>query len=235
MLEKYVRVGDKVELRLRHGILTEEEEKALKIYLSKINMILDEDKVEILMPIEQSRLVLLPRNVIFVMVVYTSNGLYQCDVKMTERYKSGNIALQVVELISPLKRFQRREYYRYSCNIPVLSRNLTEEEQEMFVLDETLEKADGWALDIGGGGVRFCTEQKYVPRELVVCELQLEVKDSVKSIETIGRVLSVKPIKDSGTFETRVQFKRISNKDRETIIQYIFEDERKRRKLDNGF
>lgn len=237
MLEKYVGIGDKIELRLRQGILTKDEEKEQKVYFSKVNQLLDEDKVEILMPIEQSRLVLLPRNVLFVMIIYTSKGLYQCEVKMTERYKSGNVLLQVVELTSPLKKYQRREFYRYGCNIPVVTRSLSEEEKEMLVWDETVEGTEGWTLDIGGGGVRFRTGEKYEVHELILCSMNLELKVGVKKIEALGRVLSVKPVKnaDTDTFEVRIQFKKISNRDREMIIQYIFEDERKRRKHDSGF
>lgn len=234
MLEKYVGIGNKVELQVRHGILTEEEEKALKIYVSKINQVLDEDKIEILMPIEQSHLVLLPRNEIFTMVIYTKKGLYQCDVKIQDRYKNGNVMLQSVELISPLKRYQRREFYRYNCNIPVFTRSLSDEEKEMLVWDETIERTEGWTQDIGGGGIRFRTVDKYELHELILCILHIELKEEARDVEAIGKVLAIKPVKDSELYEMRLQFKRISHRDREWIIHYIFEDERKRRKRDNG-
>lgn len=234
MLEKYIGIGNKVELTLRHGILTKEEEKEQKIYITKVNQLLDEDKMEILMPIEKSTLVLLPRNEIFTMVVYTTKGLYQCDVKITDRYKSGNVMLQAVELITPLKRYQRREFYRYNCTLPVYTRALSEEEKEMLVWDETIERKEGWTLDIGGGGIRFRSEEKYQPHELILCIIHLEIKGEMREVETLGKILSLKPVKDTDAYEMRVQFKKISHRDRESVIQYIFEDERKRRKHDNG-
>ena len=93
MIEKYLSPGDKVEIRFaqRMAITEENTEPKYNIYLSKISQMLDEDQIEILMPIEQSRMVLLPRNAIGSLVVYTSNGLYQCDVKVGERYKKDNI------------------------------------------------------------------------------------------------------------------------------------------------
>lgn len=236
MIEKYLSPGDKVEIRFaqRMAITEENTEPKYNIYLSKISQMLDEDQIEILMPIEQSRMVLLPRNVIGSLVVYTSNGLYQCDVKVGERYKKDNIYLQVLELVSGIKKYQRREFYRYNCTIPVFSRVLTEEELKSMVWDETQKGIEGSTLDIGGGGIRYMVSEQMTSGEHVICFLKLEIKNSIKEVQALGKILSVRPVKDSNLFEVRVQFEKISNAAREQIIQYIFEDERKRRKKNSG-
>ena len=236
MIEKYLSPGDKVEIRFaqRMAITEENTEPKYDIYLSKISQMLDEDQIEILMPIVQSRMVLLPRNVIGSLVVYTSNGLYQCDVKVGERYKKDNIYLQVLELVSGIKKYQRREFYRYNCTIPVFSRVLTEEELKSMVWDETQKGIEGSTLDIGGGGIRYMVSEQMTSGEHVICFLKLEIKNSIKEIQALGKILSVRPVKDSNLFEVRVQFEKISNAAREQIIQYIFEDERKRRKKNSG-
>lgn len=236
MIEKYLSPGDKVEIRFaqRMALTDENTERKYKTYLSKINQMLDEDQIEILMPIEQSRMVLLPRNAMGTLVIYTSNGLFQCEVKVADRYKKDNIYLQVLELISGIKKYQRREYYRYSCTVPVFSRCLSEEEQKTMVWDETQKGIEGSTLDIGGGGVRYLVSEQMTSGEMVICYLELEIKNTVKEIQALGKILSVRPVKDSNLFEVRVQFEKISNAAREQIIQYIFEDERKRRKKSNG-
>jgi len=236
MIEKYLSPGDKVEIRFaqRMALTDENTERKYKTYLSKINQMLDEDQIEILMPIEQSRMVLLPRNAMGTLVIYTSNGLFQCEVKVADRYKKDNIYLQVLELISGIKKYQRREYYRYSCTVPVFSRCLSEEEQKTMVWDETQKGIEGSTLDIGGGGVRYLVSEQMTAGEMVICYLELEIKNTVKEIQALGKILSVRPVKDSNLFEVRVQFEKISNAAREQIIQYIFEDERKRRKKSNG-
>ena len=235
MLEKYVKIGDKVEIRLpQRTSLKEEEKRADKIYLSKVNQIIGEDRLEILMPIEQSRMILLPRNIVFSLVIYTSSGLYQCEVRAVDRYKADNVFLQVLELMSGIKKYQRREFYRYSCTVPLFCRSLSEEERENLIWDDTVPGVEGTSFDVGGGGVRFRIGQQFEKDELILCILHLEVKGATREIQTLGKVLSVKEIKNSSDFEVRVQFERITHKDRELIIQYIFEDERKRRKHDNG-
>ena len=70
MLEKYVKDGDKVELRqIQRVSMRSEEQPEQRIYISKINQILGDDKVEIMMPLEQSRMVLLSRNIVLNMVI----------------------------------------------------------------------------------------------------------------------------------------------------------------------
>lgn len=235
MLEKYVKVGDKVELRpLHRASLKEEEQQEQKVYISKINQIIGEEKLEILMPLEQSRIVLLPRNIVLNLVIYTSNGLYQCEVKATDRYKNGNVFLQALEVMSPLKRYQRREFYRYSCSVPVFCRSLTEEELETLVWDSNVPCVEGTSFDIGGGGVRFRVDQPFETKEMVLCVLHIEVKGDVRNIQTLAKVLSATKIKNSDAYEIRVQFEQITHKDRELIIQYIFEDERRRRRHEAG-
>ena len=100
--------------------------------------------------------------------------------------------------------------------------------------DETQKGIEGSTLDIGGGGVRYLVSEQMTSNQMVVCFLELEIKNAVKEIQALGRILSVRPVKDSDMFEVRVQFEKISNAAREQIIQYIFEDERKRRKKSNG-
>ena len=155
-------------------------------------------------------------------------------MKASERYKNGNIYLQSLDVMSGLKRYQRREFYRYSCSVPVFCRSLTEEESETLVWDSNIPCAEGSSFDIGGGGVRFRVDQPFEVKEMVLCVLHIELKGNVRDIQTLAKVLSVAKIKNSDSYEVRVQFERITNKDRELIIQFIFEDERRRRRQETG-
>lgn len=230
MLGKYVEVGSRVELRP-----IRKDSNIEKTHISKVNQVLGSDKLEILMPIEDSKIVLLARNILYDLYIYSSGGLFQCKVKAGERYKSGNIYLQQLVVLSQIKKCQRREFYRYECAIPISSRHLYEEEKKSLVWNEMVPGVEGETLDIGGGGVRFKTKESYEPGEMMVCILKLPINEGEKEIQTLGKVLSVKSVEFTKYFEVRVQFEKISNKARENIIQYIFEDERKRRKKNSGF
>ena len=236
MIEKYLRPGDKVEIRFaqKTALTDENEEKKYKIYLSKIYQLLGEDRIEILMPIEQSKMVLMARNAVGIMVVYTAGGLYQCGVRVVDRYRRESVPLQLLELKTGIKRYQRREFYRYSCTVPIFSRCLTEEEKENLIWDEAKKGIAGSTLDISGGGVRYLAPEPMTQGDMVICYLRLGIRNEMKEIQALGKVISVTPVEETKVFEVRVQFEKIDDEAREQIIHYIFEDERKRRKKNSG-
>ena len=133
MLEKYFTPGEKIEIHTINKTLLSQDNGKPRIHFTKISQILDEDKIEILMPIEQSKLVLLPKGIVYDMVAITQNGLYECNVRIGERYKHDNVFLQVLEIVSPIKRYQRREFYRYECALPLYCRHMSPEEKEMMI------------------------------------------------------------------------------------------------------
>ncbi len=240
MLSKFVREGDRIELTtVDNSILQGSGEATNKVYQSKIYDILSEDTMEILMPMEQTKLLLLPIGGEYNMVFYTKNGLYQCFAKVTDRYKEKNVYILVVEMTSNLRKYQRREYYRFSCVLDMRSRNLEEEEiqalenDEYYELKENLPLKDSVIVDISGGGLRFMSEQKYEPESLIYCSYHLVKGRERKKYEVVGRVLAVRPLDNKpGTYEHRVQFHNIDVRTREEIIRFIFEEERRSLKKD---
>lgn len=239
MISKYVELGDKLELILVEGISGKNNEMMKRVYSSKINDIISEDRLEILMPMEKTKLVLLPVDAEYDMAIYSRNGLYQCFVRVVDRYKSDNMYLLVVELTSNLRRNQRREYYRFSCALEMCSRTLETEEVEAIEHDEMFNLVPGLPLkrsvivDISGGGLRFISEQKYEEGSLIYCSYHLLVNGTRKLYELVSKVLEVKPVENrKGVFEHRVQYINISEGVREQIIRYIFQEERKNMKKD---
>lgn len=239
MISKYVELGDKLELVLVEGIPGKNKESTKRVYSSKINDIISEDRLEILMPMEKTKLVLLPVDAEYDMSIYSRNGLYQCFVRVVDRYKSDNMYLLVVELTSNLRRNQRREFYRFSCALEMCSRSLETEEIEAIEHDEMFNLVPGLPLkrsvivDISGGGLRFISEQKYEEGSLIYCSYHLLVNGTRKLYELVSKVLEVKPVENrKGVFEHRVQYINISEGVREQIIRYIFQEERKNMKKD---
>lgn len=242
MISKYVEPGDKLELVLAEHKPGENEELSKRVYTSRINELLSEDRLEILMPMEKTKLILLPVDAEYDMAIYSKNGLYQCFVRVVDRYKSDNMYLLVVELTSNLRRNQRREYYRFSCALEMCSRTLEEEELEMLDKNQLPNLVPGLPLkrsvivDISGGGLRFISEQKYEEGSLIYCSYHLLVNGTRKLYELVSRVLDVRPVENrKGVYEHRVQYVNISEGTREQIIRYIFQEERKNMKKDRFF
>ena len=90
MLSKLVTPGDKIEMQSVDRGADEQQEKIQKLYYSSVNDILSEDTMEILMPMEQTKLILLPVDSEYNLVIYGAGGMLQCFARIIDRYKSSN-------------------------------------------------------------------------------------------------------------------------------------------------
>ncbi len=238
MLSKFISEGDRIELQsLDRKPDTLHTEEPQKIYHSRVITILSEDSLEISMPMEQTKLILLPVDGEYDLVFYTEGALYQCFARIIDRYKSNNVYILVVELTSNLRKYQRREYYRFSCVLEMNARTLQEEEIQAIEERAPLELQPNLPIkrsvivDISGGGLRFISSQRYEPDSLIYCGYQLLKDGKRKQYEVVGKVLAVKELENKpGTFEHRVQYYNLDVRTREEIIKFIFEEERRSRK-----
>ncbi|MBO4311329.1 MAG: flagellar brake protein [Lachnospiraceae bacterium] len=235
LLSKYIAPGSKIELEAIDRVLQEDGSYQRKKFDSKVVDVIDEDRLEILMPMEQTKLVLLPVNGEYDIHFFTTKGLFQCLVRVVNRYKNGNLYLLEIELISNLQKYQRREYYRYSCMLPLSFRLLTEAEKKAVdnkrkILFDELPMIESQIVDISGGGMRFVTNEVCEVNDYIFTDYALA---NGKRFNHVAKILAVKPLEHSAKdprFELRCQFVDILNGEREMIIRYIFEEERKKRK-----
>lgn len=232
MISKFIEPGNKLEIRT-----VEWDEESPKCYDSQIYDILGENQLEIMMPMEKTKLILLPVEKEYNLVFYTENGLFQCLARVIDRYKSNNVYILVMEMTSNLRKYQRREYYRFSCALEMCSRNLEEEEiraieeKSPYSLTPGLPLKRSVIVDISGGGLRFLSGQHYEPGSMIYISYHLAVGGRKKEYELVGKVLSAQELeKKPGSFEHRVQYVDINEAVRDEIIKYIFEEERKNRK-----
>lgn len=240
MLSKYVIPGNKVEMQAVERAKYIDETEKKKVYQTQVSNILSEDQLEVYMPMEKSKLILLPVNAEYDLYFYTQAGLYQCFANVIDRYKSDNQFILMMELTSNLRKFQRREYYRLSCALEMNSRPLEKEEVEVVqqgnsYLVPGLPLKRSVIVDISGGGIRFIGNYAYEPESLVYCKYNLVVDGNSKEYTLVAKVLMVRELDDRpGIYEHRAQYINIDTSEREEIIRFIFEEERKHRKREKG-
>ncbi|MBQ2936133.1 MAG: flagellar brake protein [Lachnospiraceae bacterium] len=240
MLSKYVVPGNRLEIQAVERIKNADETERKKIYQTQVCDVLSEDRLEIMMPMEKTKLILLPVDVEYDLYIYTSAGLYQCFARVIDRYKADAKYILLMELTSNLRKFQRREYYRLSCALDMDSRLLEKEEIQ------AVEKKDNYLVpglplkrsiivDISGGGIRFVGDYAYDLDSMICCRYHLVIDGRDKEYMLVARVISVRELEDKkGIFEHRAQYVNINTLEREEIIRFIFEEERKNRKREKG-
>ncbi len=241
MLSKYVLPGNRVEIQAVERVRPADDNERKKVYSSQVRDILSEDQLEIFMPMEKTKMILLPVNTEFDLYFYTQSGLFQCFATIIDRYKDGNQYVLLMELSSNLRKFQRREYYRLSCALEMNSRPLEKEEKDAMDKNADLYLVPGLPLkrsvvvDISGGGIRFISSYRYEPESLIYCKYNLVIDGVAKEYTLISKVLTSRELDDRpGVFEHRAQYVDIDTYDREEIIRFIFEEERKHRKREMG-
>lgn len=232
--------GDKIEINQLQR--ADAKSDISVVYRSKVLDVKENGNVEISMPTEKGRLVLLTLGVRYEFVFFSRGGLYRAIAQVKERYKKDNIFMLEIELRSQLEKFQRREYYRYPCIMNFDYYLLTKEEaaygsgEAIYIQirngafpDKT--EQTGQIIDLSGGGVKFVTKEEVLPEQYLLMELCLRSDEVNRKYYIVGTVISSQKTTrgDKKCYEIRVKFLIEDNNIREEIIKYIFEEERKTR------
>lgn len=254
MLGSLLTTGDKVEVMRTAGLANSPVDK--KVYYSQVVEIDQDDRITITMPIEAGRIIPLSLNERFWFVFFTQGGMYQAKGVILAREKQGNVHVVYIRLLTELERIQRRQFYRIDCVLDVEYRVMDPMEAKGFEIlrtkaYKTMEERlkikrflvpmnDNWnpgvAIDISGGGMRINTKIYYEEKpEYVEMRFALRLGEYLKEIRSPARVIRYSKVKNiPDTYELRIEFVEIETKQREDIVQYVFNEDRIRRKMLQG-
>ncbi len=240
-----IETGNRLELQKIRRIGASEE----TVYVSRFLYQQSEDEAVIEMPVKEGRLMVMEPGEAFQVCFYTNKGLYRCQVQVVSRHYEDKLPMVVIKFQSEFERLQRRQHYRMECLLDMefyvpekaaLEQLLREKNnvQEPPVQTEEEEPAEsapiqffaGVTLDLSGGGVRFNSEHQTEEGSTIVMNIAFPAQTAPQVQLLFAKVLTVVPVPNhTGVYEHRVQFVSITNAERESIIRYIFLEERKRR------
>ena len=245
MENNIIKPGDKIDIRLIQQISQNGNKvDEIRVYKSQVYDIYEGGELEISMPSQGGKIILLPLGVRFEFVFYSHGGLYRAEGTVKERFKKDNLYSLIVELRSQLEKFQRREYYRLACTLDMKYYDITEKDAEQKTAEEVFDELrsemdireiekDGTIVDISGGGLRFVSKKENLSgcKILVVVRLIGERMD--KQFYLLGEIISSETVltEKETKYENRVQFILKDNKVREEIICYVFDEERRMRSM----
>lgn len=250
MIQDILAIGDKIELKL-----LDKSGKTVRnnmVYVSQLIDFIEDNLISIASPIVYGKTMVLMTGSQYHLYFYTNKSLYECNCEVVSHYKDNNLDIAIVRIQSDLEKFQRRQYYRLECVLDTKYRLITKDElrlQEMLKephltedIKEKVEKKlatfnESWNLgtitDISGGGCRFNSDQLQEAGGKLLMNFDLSYSaDSKRMILEADIVTSNRLENRVGVYEHRVKFLSIEKKDREDIIKYIFEQDRRRRKYD---
>lgn len=241
MVSNIIQPGNQVDLCMLQQIEMERKTGVrAHIYKSQVIGILSDGELELSMPTEAERPVMLPIGIRFEFVFYSKDGLYRGLGLVEERYKSDNRYMLRVSLKSQLRKYQRREFSRVPCAIGMAYYGITPEQalgvppgqlQQLKELPQVLgTRREASIVDISGGGARFVSDAESRNGSYILMEVRLDSADDAAAYLFPAHILaSLVSGEGKGRFETRVEFVIRDRKVREEIIRYIFDEERKNR------
>lgn len=240
MIENFISPGDKIELKSTVSVVLPDGTEGVKTYRSSVYDILDDGRLELVMPVEQAKVVLLPVDGEYDVCFFSHGGMYRADVRIVDRQKINGIFILVVEMVSNLHRYQRREYYRFNCVVEMAAREMTRQESDAFARGSTFlipegEMTRGVIVDISGGGTRFVSRRRFREGSIILMRFCLSIMESERPFLLAAKVVYSGGIENrANEYENRTKFEFIDTATREEIIKYIFDEERKNRKNGKG-
>lgn len=233
MLNKYINTGTKIEIRAKHS--------NSRTYLSQVENIKDDKNIRIFSPIFEGRIVPLSVNARYDIIFMNETGCYFCSSIVRKRGKKETFSYVDLEITSRLEKFQRRNYFRFKCMLDMKYIIVNSNEEDLienfsdirFGIDADKNSMAAYAVvrDISGGGLRFISNNYLKRGERIQTFIDLKIAN----IPTIAEVISTESINNEFyKYEHRAKFIVILEKDREKIIRYIFDEQRRILRKENG-
>ena len=235
MDENILSIGIKIELVKPKSRIEDDSNKNVT-YVSQI-IDMEGDLITCAMPIYEGHLIPLETGTEFESYFYTKKGIFKGRCKVTSRGKEGNIYICQLLLMTELKKFQRRQFFRLPCTLDVQITPLREIEMLAYIknhaMPETLTNPteNGIVVDLSGGGMRIISNEKYEKGVFIALDFILNVQGVPLKMQLLGQVIqSFKSETNELRYDQRVQFREISRDVQDEIIKYIFEEQRKLRR-----
>jgi len=221
-----IQAGNKLDIRVQYRNMGE------VVYASKVMDILDADTsmLAIYLPMRSGKVLGMLHGKEYDVTVYTDYAMIAFKGYFEGYVKDGGNYFVALRLSNEGYRIQRREFFRFSCNIPIRYSILdfdTEDEQAKILHDIGMaEVMEGTVKDIGGGGLRFMTESDLNLDHLVECTVILGDVSMIIKGKILEKQYTPKSILK---YQYRLLFIDIPLSYQETIINFIFAEQRKQR------
>lgn len=211
-INKFFNEGDRINLLLMNGYDNHQ-------YVSKIESINSDETIDVLIPISKNRIIYI-KNEAFLKVITAKEGaIYEFKAQVVNKL-FGKIPLLRLSKVSEITKIQRRNYYRLKIINKIKVRKVINLKEKQF--DEFFA---GSLVDISGGGVAISTSKELELNDLIETNMDL----NSQNICTFGTIVR-KDLREDGSnspFVYGVKFEKITEHDRNIIMRFIFEEQRK--------
>lgn len=227
-----IRPGMKIDIQQAKTDKNEKIELTKSYQSSIFDMDEDAGTIDVYMPTFQGKLILMTQGLEYYITFVVPGSIYRCKARVVDRLKNKATFIARLKMVTDIEKYQRRQYFRLDCALEVRYRKLTVDESVSLVdkkpidFNETIPLMKSVMVDISGGGMRFLSPVKVDLGNFIFIRFKLK-----EQFEVFGKIKHVRASeKRPGVYEHRVEFLGLDNSARDTIVRFIFEQERQRRK-----
>ena len=234
-------IGDRIEITPVKAVFS--EDKSEKKYVSQLLDFDDIRTAKISTPLQDGRIIPLRVDQDVRLCFFTKSGLYQCKARIKKRYIEDKIPMMDVLLISEPEKYQRRRFYRLECTYEINYRRLSLEEvrirrdlesgygdaQELKKQLEDIPQdwKTGVVTNLSGGGIRFHLGESLDIGEMIELDIPISLKNGVVPMKVFSHVIDCTGDRPDSK-DVRCEFDSIGPKERELVVKYVFEEQRRR-------
>ena len=241
-MDTRIEIGDKLDLEKIETRLSANPNKEPVVYTSQVLDEAESGNMYVAMPIKEGKVIALSVGEEFYATFYTKTGLMRCKVAVAGRFKKNALFFMELEQKTVLQKMQRREYFRFECRTQIEYRPLGDEEQRMVLSGEAYiadEEQALWKtavmLDLSGGGIHFVTGVQEDREKLMQVRFPIVYKEKAEVVYCYARLLrAYKNQNNSTIYDHHIKFWHMDQGQREKIIRYIFDEQRKNRSKQLG-
>lgn len=208
---KNFNIGDKITIELMNNY---DKQK----YVSQIIETRDDSTLDIVIPIYKNRIIYIKNDTELEVVVSKGEAIYEFKAKILNKV-FGRIPLLKLELISKITKIQRRDYFRLKYIHNITIKKVTNLKEKVFD-----EEVTGSMIDISGGGLAFTSNIQFEEKDVV--EISMNINNT--NVVILGKIVR-KSLSGNGSvkYSYGVQFSNITEIQRNEIMKFIFEEQRK--------
>ena len=214
-------------------------------YKSSFSDKLTDSMWEITMPVDSGRVVLFQLGTQFDFIIYTQNKtILKSSAIVRQRYRKENMYFLAIELINNLEKIQRRQFFRLPCTIDmdfyeVRYDDKAESELEFCkkiyknhaINSENMNTVKSVILDISGGGIRFSLSTPLEEGTYFMAQFSLALEECTQQFNIVCKVINCTQSLDyADRYFARSKFIFDRMTEREKIVSFVFEEERRIRR-----
>lgn len=209
---KYLQVGEKIQLQYRDA------NNNIHEYTSQVVEYYSNDMLDILIPLYKNQIVYLRNEAKLKVIIPKGEAVFEFYAQIVEKL-FGKIPLLRLRVISEVDKIQRRNFFRLKLIKEIEGRRVINLKERKFG-----DRFKGNMLDLSGGGLLFNMMTELEEKDMI--ELSMILSD--KKMTLFGIIVRKSLTTNAkAPFLYGLKFDRLSEFERNEIMKFIFQEQRK--------